>query len=122
MHSISLLGSILVHGDRPSKRQWKRSLAEGLESERDEGREGGGARAHARARERERTGTYLKGESETVLSAFVTEICTAALYSAVSVSFLHQIINGPRSGHAEFSSNFLSLFKAIGSLIGDRLD
>ena len=55
-------------------------------------------------------------------SDFVTEICTAAFYSAVSVNFSHQVINGLRSGHADFSSNFLSLFTSIGSLIGDRLD
>ena len=55
-------------------------------------------------------------------SDFVTEICTAAFYSAVSVNFSHQVINGLRSGHAQFSSIFLSLFTPIGSLIGDRLD
>ena len=57
-----------------------------------------------------------------ILSDFVTEICTAASYSAVSVNFSHQIINGLRSGHVEFSLIFLSLFHAIGSLIGDKLD
>ena len=53
------------------------------------------------------------------LSDFVTEICTAAYYSTVSVNFSHQIISGLRSGHVEFSSIFLSLFHTTGSLIGD---
>ena len=57
-----------------------------------------------------------------ILSVFATEICTAAFYSAVSVNFSHQIINGLRYGHAEFSSVFLPILKPIGSLVGDRLD
>ena len=57
-----------------------------------------------------------------ILSDVVTEIWTVAFYSAVSVKFLQQIINGLRSGHAEFCSIFLSLFKPIGSLKGDKLD
>ena len=41
-----------------------------------------------------------------ILSVFVAEICTVTFYSAVSVNFSHQIINGLRSGHAQFSSIF----------------
>ena len=57
-----------------------------------------------------------------ILSVFVTEIYTAAFYSAVSINFSHQIINGLRYGHVAFSSIFLSPFMPTGSLIGDRLD
>ena len=57
-----------------------------------------------------------------ILSNIVTKICTTAFSSAVSVNFPHQIINGLRPGHVQFSYILLSLFTPTGLLIGDRLN